>query len=362
MLRVVEAKLTDLKVNRRNPRRLRPERRPQFLRTLAAERELTEARPVIALKDGTVIAGNQRVEGARELGWLTIPTVFVELDELRATTWMFLDNRSFGEDDEDLAAELLAELAARGGDLDLTGFARSETDALLRRLVHRDKTADELPAVLDGKPDSELGAVYQLGPHWLGCGDATNAEHVARLLAGTVPALIATDPPYSVNLDNAWRDRAGINRRAESSRQGRTTGHAATTIASDSRADWSDAYALVPSCEVIYVWHASAHACLVRAGLERIGFEIKQQIIWSKGLFALSRQDYHWAHEPCWYAKRQGAKVAWLGPRNQPTVWQAASPKMVMASGTGVGDGKVDHPTQKNAADREPPGPGRGVV
>ena len=48
---------------------------------------------------------------------------------------MFLDNRGFGEDDEDLAAELLAELEERGGDLDLTGFARAETDALLRRLV-----------------------------------------------------------------------------------------------------------------------------------------------------------------------------------------------------------------------------------
>ena len=126
-----------------------------------------------------------RVQGARELGWETIPTVFVELDEVRAATWMFLDNRSFGEDDEDLAAELLAELQARGGDLDLTGFERAETDALLRRLAHRDKDPDELPPLPEGKPESKLGEVStSLGAHRLMCGDATNPEHVAELLAG----------------------------------------------------------------------------------------------------------------------------------------------------------------------------------
>lgn len=130
----------------------------------------------------------------------------------------------------------------------------------------------------------------------------------------------------------------------------RTTPHTTTSLASDARADWSEAFALVPSCVVIYLWHASAYACVVEAGLERIGFEVKQQIIWDKGLFALSRQDYNWRHEPCWYAKRRGARVPWLGPKNQSTVWQAASPKMVMASGKGAGDEKVDHPTQKPVA------------
>src|SRR5438046_6566244 len=103
MLRVVEARVDELVVNPRNPRRLRPERKAQFLRTLAAERQLTEARPVIARReDNVVIAGNMRVQGARELGWPTIPTVFVgadEVDEVREAVWTFLDNRSFGEDD-----------------------------------------------------------------------------------------------------------------------------------------------------------------------------------------------------------------------------------------------------------------------
>lgn len=115
MLKVSEVRVDELVLNERNPRRLRPERKAQFLKTLAAERGLTEARPVIArLSDKVVIAGNMRLMGARELGWQTIPAVFVDVDDLRAATWSFLDNRGFGEDDDDRAAELLAELHERG--------------------------------------------------------------------------------------------------------------------------------------------------------------------------------------------------------------------------------------------------------
>jgi DNA modification methylase len=346
---IEEARLEDLRPNRRNPRRIRPERFAQLQRTMIAERELLEARPVIALRDGTVIAGNQRYQAALLLGWETIPTVFVDLDEVRAAYWMFLDNRGFGEDDEDVAAELLAELQQRGANLDLTGFERSETEALLRRLVGRDKDRDAVLPLPEGEPESKPGTVYELGSHRLMCGDATNAEHLATLLAGEQPILLATDPPYGVELDNAWRDRAGlgVGPAAGGPSPRALSEHRATTIVSDSRADWSEAYALVPSLSVAYVWHASRHACEVQAGLERVGFEVRQQLIWDKGLFALSRQHYHWAHEPCLYAIRRGARVQWLGPRNQSTVWQAASPKMVMARGSGRDDTKVDHPTQK---------------
>lgn len=351
MVEVVEARVDELVPNERNPRRMRPERKTQFFKALAAERELTEVRPVIARRsDKRVIAGNMRVIGARELGWTTIPTVFVDIDDLRATTWAFLDNRTFGEDDEDLAAELLAELKERGADLDLTGFERAETDRLLRRLLHREKDPDLVLPISEDEPDSQVGAVYELGSHRLMCGDATNRGHVETLLDGVAPVLLATDPPYGIGLDNRWRDRAGLNSRG-GARSARARGlplegHAHSTIAADDRCDWSEAYALVPSLTVAYVWIASARACEVEAGLERIGFTVKQELIWDKGLFALSRQHYHWGHEPCLYATK-GKRIPWYGPRNQSTVWRASSPKMVAAAAGTAADAKVDHPTQK---------------
>ena len=117
----------------------------------------------------------------------------------------------------------------------------------------------------------------------------------------------------------------------------RTRAHAHTSIRGDDRCDWSEAYELVPSLTVAYLWVASRRACEVEAGLERIGFRVRQHLVWDKGAFALSRQRYHWAHEPCLYATRIGTRVPWYGPRNQSTVWRAASPKMAGAgSGTTV--------------------------
>ncbi len=84
-----------------------------------------------------------------------------------------------------------------------------------------------------------------------------------------------TDPPYGIELDSEWRDRAGLNGcgQAEASyMKQRTEGHTNTSISSDTRADWSDAFALIPSLEVAYVWHASKFTREVLDGLLRSGF------------------------------------------------------------------------------------------
>jgi DNA modification methylase len=107
---------------------------------------------------------------------------------------------------------------------------------------------------------------------------------------------------------------------------------------------WADAFALVPSLTVGYVWHAGVHAAAVAEGLVRIGFDIVAQVIWDKERFAMGRSWYHWGHEPCWVVRRRGAKVVFLGERNQSTVWRAPSPKLIMA---GSEEAKADHPTQK---------------
>ena len=49
---------------------------------------------------------------------------------------------------------------------------------------------------------------------------------------------------------------------------------------------------------------------------------IRAQIIWMKQHFALGRGDYHWQHEPGYYAVRDGKSSNWCGDRTQSTVWQ----------------------------------------
>src|SRR6266403_3576113 len=123
----------------------------------------------------------------------------------------------------------------------------------------------------------------------------------------------------------------------------RTRGHTETTISGDTRADWSDAFALVPSLEAAYVWHASKFTREVLDGLLRIGFLHHQQIIWNKGRAVLTRMPYWFAHEPAWFVRKKNAP--WFGKAcENSTVWTVPSPKFIMG---GSDEAKFDHPTQK---------------
>jgi DNA modification methylase len=244
-------------------------------------------------------------------------------------------------DDELLALEL-ADIQDLGFDLSLTGFDAKEIDELL---LSDSPTEDIVPPVPEN-PITRPGDLWLCGRHRVLCGDSTNPEAVTRLLGGRKPLLMITDPPYGIELDSEWRDRAGLNScgSAEASyMKHRTEGHTKTTISGDTRADWSEAFELVPSIQVAYVWHASLFTREVLDGLLRIGFLYPQQIIWNKGRVVLTRTHYWYQHEPCWYVRRKNAP--WFGEAGKcSTIWDSPSPKFIMG---GSHEEKFDHPTQK---------------
>ncbi len=338
--KVADARITDLRPHPGNPRKISQAKLEQLQRTLEAERDMLQARPLIALPDGTVIAGNQRLAAARALGWESIPVVFADLDEATARRWMLLDNRPAGEDDVEALAQMLRELDEVGRDL--AGYAAEDVDAILRAaLPVSPRDPDDAPPV-PAVPKSRLGEVYELGPHRLMCGDACSSDDVAMLLAGATPVVMVTDPPYGVELDAEWRDRAGVNGApAQASYMRDESG------SRDVKADWSDAFELVPSLMVAYVWHASRYTVEVLAGLERIGFEHFQQIIWDKGLAMRTRTHYWFAHEPAWYARKPRAPWYGKGGTANATIWRAHPPKFIMG---GDREERFAHPTQKPAA------------
>jgi DNA modification methylase len=246
-------------------------------------------------------------------------------------------------DDELLALEL-QELNEADLDLSLTGFDPKEIDDLV--LAPEDGDAANAVPPVPESPVSRTGDLWLCGKHRVLCGDSTSAEAVAHLLGDRKPLLMVTDPPYGIELDSEWRDRAGLNGcgAAETSyMKHRTEGHTETTISGDTRADWSEAFELVPSIQIAYVWHASVFTREVLNGLLRIGFLYPQQIIWNKGRTVLTRTHYWYQHEPCWYVRKKNAP--WFGKAGEnSTVWDSASPKFIMG---GSDEEKFDHPTQK---------------
>ncbi len=291
-------------------------------------------------RTGFVVDGHARVALAISRNEPSVPVLYVDLSpEEEALVLATLDPiGAMATADEAKLNELLAEIT-----VDDAGLLRLLGDLGSRRPAREDP--DLIPEV-EAATYVEPGQLWLLGDHRLFVGDATDAANVERLLDGVrPPRLLATDPPYGVSLDPTWRDGLYNGLGPGEKPYMRIEGHQNTTLSGDTRVDWSEAYALVPSLQVGYVWHAGVHAGPVAAGLERIGFEIASQVIWDKGLFAMSRGWYHWGHEPCWVVRRPGVPNLFLDDHHtQSTVWRAPSPKMIMGGST---EEKFDHPAQK---------------
>lgn len=358
--------LTLLHESPENPRSVTDERFDALKYSLSKDEEMMPARPIIATVDGEIVCGNIRHRALGELGRATAP-VFIKRFETNAQKreWMLRDNQEYGEW---VPAELAALIAAQreeGADLSLLGFDDAETDSLLR--LH-DSLGDEPPEEEEppaSEPLTKAGEIWELGPHRLAVGSALDSDLVHRLLAASplAPKLLVTDPPFGVNLEMEWRDDAGFNserflgaKDVKPAVRGRKPSSPAETsylrdspggVSDDVRADWSEAYELVPSLRVALVWHADRHIVPVITGLERIGFRFVQQIIWDKEVLVLSRTIYHFRHEPAsLFVRYQDGEPAprFYGKQDQHTIWAAVSPKRL---GSASDEDKLAHPTQK---------------
>jgi len=280
--------------------------------------------PVLVDAKGSIVAGHGRVLAAQRLAMDHVPVIRLgHLTPAQVRAFRLADNQialNSTWDDSILAAELRA-LAAEGFNLDLVGFDDSALQELLapsspRGTTDPDADAPEPPAV----PVSRLGDTWLLGDHRLRCGDSTSQADVAALLGPARPHLMVTDPPYGVEYDAGWRNKA--MRASGRAIGGRATG----AVLNDDQADWTAAWALFPG-DVAYVWHSDMHAGGVVNGLEAVGFVVRAQIIWAKTQMVVGRGHYHFQHEPCWYAVRKGGTGHWRGDRKQTTLWEIDRPR-----------------------------------
>jgi len=276
-------------------------------------REFGFTNPILIDGENGIIAGHGRLLAARKLGMIVVPVIELRgMSEAQKRAYVIADNKlalNAGWDSEILSLEL-GDLQTLGFDLSLTGFGEDELAGLLNGGNPGLTDPDDIPEVPE-EPVSRLGDVWLLGRHRLVCGNSTNPADVARALNGVKPHLMVTDPPYGVNYDPTWRTILAEN----------PSGIATGTVLNDDRADWREAWSLFPG-DVGYVWHGGLHAGTVAESLEAAGFAIRSQIIWDKCRLVIGRGDYHWAHEPAYYAVRRGKTGHWEGGRSQTTVWQ----------------------------------------
>jgi len=266
-----------------------------------------------------IIAGHGLVEAGLRLGWesLRASDMTGVWSETEALAFLAADNELARLADPDEAA--LAQLAAELNNVDeeLAALAAGtkewlyELVALMGSVEQGEDAGSQVDRAeeLRAKWAVEVGQLWRLGDHRLICGDCTDPGVVSRLMAGEVADIMVTDPPYGVQYSPEWRVAAGLG---HSERMGK--------VENDDRASWAMAFRLFQG-NVTYVWHAGLLGATVERALATCGFELRSQIIWVKNRFALSRGQYHWRHETCFYAVRRGRSPGWAGGRKQQTVW-----------------------------------------
>jgi DNA modification methylase len=292
--------------------------------------------PVLVDERHEVIAGHGRILAAERLGLETIPVMV-------AKGWTPKQIRAYRLADNQLtlnAAWDVKLLAAELGELtdmaNIIGFSDDEAQRILGSRMGLTDPDDAPP--LPTEPVTQLGDLWQCGAHRILCGDATKANDVQRLLGGVKPNLMVTDPPYGVEYDADWRNRAD---RANGKPYG---ARAIGLVPNDDRADWREAWALFAG-DVAYVWHGSLHAAEVAAGMRAAKLLPRCEIVWVKPRAVISRGNYHRQYEPLFYAERDempvdegpdgfsvdhddlayvvraGKTANWHGGRKQTTVW-----------------------------------------
>ena len=295
--------------------------------------EFGQYRSVVALEDGTLLAGHHVWQAAKARGDETIRVEVIETDEHTARRILLADNR-IAELGDGLDPEaLLAVLESLGGELAGTGYDEAYLDELeaLLNLPEVCGDPDAPPHVPKTAGRVKKGQSWRLGPHRLLVGDATDTDRVLAWLGEDRVDAVWTDPPYGVEYVGKTKDALRIENDGAAG-LGELLAGAYRTIVAAAR----------PGAPV-YIAHADTERVVFETRAREAGLLVRQNLVWVKNTIVLGRSDYHYRHEPVLYGFTPGGSGRlgrggpnWHGDNKQATTFFVDKP-----------DASRDHPTMK---------------
>lgn len=275
--------------------------------------------PIICNSDYTIVGGHQRAKVLKAIGYEEVDCVIIDVDKTKEKALNIALNKITGEWDADTLTGLLEELKQSDYNIELTGFDFSEAEKLFDELHKEDEQEEDdfdVDAAWSDEPTTRLGDVWLLGKHRLICGDSTDASVLSKLMDGKKARLIVTDPPYNVDYTGKTKDALKIENDKMDNDQ----------FYEFLLAAYKRMYEVADDGASIYVFHADSEGLNFRKAFIEAGFKLAQCCIWKKQVFSMSRQPYHWIHEPILFGWRQGAAHYWNSDRKQTTVWEFDRP------------------------------------
>ncbi|RME52989.1 ParB/RepB/Spo0J family partition protein [Candidatus Woesearchaeota archaeon] len=312
-----------LKENPDNPRKIT---RKELAKLVKSIEEFGFVQPLIVNehpdRHNIVIGGHQRLKAAKKLGLTEVPVVYVNLPKDKEQMLNIALNKISGEWDDLKLQNLIQEILSQNLDATITGFDEPEIAQIIAAMNSKEQELlkDVVPEP-PKTPKSKPGEIYQIGPHRIMCGDATNPEHFEQLMNGQKAHLTWTDPPYGVSYSGTNNPNGrpwGIM--TNDQLRGNKLFQFLYKIYKNSHNHTTDNAPL-------YTCYASINHIIFEKALNEAGYTIKQQLIWEKG-HILGHSDYHWSHEPILYC-RKAKNPEWYGDRTHKTFILNSNPEEI---------------------------------
>lgn len=147
-------------------------------------------------RKNVVIGGHLRLKVAKDMGYKEIPVVYVNIPDIEKEKELNIRlNKNTGEFDYDLLANFDEKFL-----LDV-GFLNEELTDIFDLETQDDNFDFEKEVNKIEKPKTKIRDKYQLGEHYLLCGDSTKIKDVEKLMENKKCNIVITDPPYNIGLD-----------------------------------------------------------------------------------------------------------------------------------------------------------------
>lgn len=278
---------------------------------------------VVRSQNRVVAAGNGRLAAAKKLGWKRIAASFSVMTDAEFSAFALADNRTaeLAEWNSEAVTRLESLLSATDPDL-VIGWSASELKALRAEGFKRRTDPDAVPPT-PPVPASKLGDLWALGEHRLVCGRGDALPDVQKLMGKTKAVMVWTDPPYGVDYVGKTKSELTIQNDSAAGLEELLCGA------------WRSAtWACIPAAPVYCTGPSGDRGEVFLRSMRETGLVFKQYLIWLKNRMILGRSDYHYKHEPMFYAHTPGPKMGrttagrlhWYGPDNCTSIFEVDSP------------------------------------
>lgn len=203
----MQTKYIDTNKLQPNPRNARKHSDKQINQIANSIKQFGFLSAIVIDANNTVLSGHGRLEAAKLLKLDKVPVIqasHLKPDELKA--YMLADNKIAQNSswDKELLAEELSHLSSLdiNFDVEITGFSTAEIDFITGLDTNPVLEEDEIPDIEEiTDPITKTGDIWQLGKHYLICGNALEKDVYKALLGDKKADMVFTDPPYNVPVD-----------------------------------------------------------------------------------------------------------------------------------------------------------------